>query len=590
MKMQKESILNFYLLCFCFISSIIYGESLSDFLSQKTTAGFHNSSISVSEGSGNSALVTLDSTNLPLVLIDTGGKNIPDEPKITARMKVIDHENGFNKPADTEVEYDGYIGIEIRGHSSAYYPQKPYNLETRDSLGNNLNVSLMGMPKENDWVLISNFNDKSFVRNILSFELFNRMGHYATRARLCEVMINSIYRGIYVFCEKIKPDKNRVNIVKLTPENNTENSLTGGYIISIDYHDGSDSWRSNYPAFYYPDKKVYYVYVDPKPDELTIKQKSYIQGFIRKAEGALYGNNYTDPEIGYRKFIDVPSFIDYFILGEVSRSVDAYKKSRFFFKNRNDIDSLLYAGPVWDFDWAWKNITECIYSNTNGANWSYKTNSCNPDNNAPDWYIRLLQDGYFTNKLIERYQSLRKDFLNLENIYHQIDSLTTLVDEACVRHFALYPINGVNSAPEVEPPSETYEEEISRLKEWISKRLVWLDANFPKLRSNITGTEVTTTEPSNFLLSQNYPNPFNPTTQIKYFLPMNSIVTLKVYNLLGEKVKTLIEGFKKRGNYTVTFDASGLSSGIYLYRMTAHQREGGQAENFTDTKKTLFLK
>ena len=404
MKVRKKRVLNFCFLCLCF-SSIIYGESLSNPDVQKA-AGFYDPSVTVSEGSENSALVTLDSTILPIILIDTGGKNIPDEPKITARMKVVDHDNGFNKPTDAEAEYDGYIGIEIRGHSSSSYPQKPYGIETRDSLGNNLNVSLMGMPKENDWILISNYNDKSFVRNILSFELFRRMGHYAARARLCEVMINSKYRGIYVFCEKIKPDKNRVNIVKLTPEDKTGNALTGGYIINVDYHDATNSWRSYFPAFYYPDKKVYYVYVNPKPDEITVKQKSYIQGFIRDAEGALYGNNFTDPAIGYRRFIDVPSFIDYFILGEVSRSVDAYKKSRFFFKNRNDKDSLLYTGPVWDFDWAWKNIRECIYSDTNGAYWSYKTNDCNPDNNAPDWYIRLLQDGYFTNKLIERYQAL----------------------------------------------------------------------------------------------------------------------------------------------------------------------------------------
>ena len=590
MKMQKEKVLNFCLLCFCFISSIIYGESLRDFLSQKTTSGFPDTSIPVSEGSGNSVLVTLDSTILPLVMINTGGNNIPDEPKITARMKVVDHGNGFNKPTDTEMEYDGYIGIEIRGSSSSSYPQKPYGLETRDSLGNNLNVSLMGMPKENDWILISNFNDKSFVRNILSFELFRRMGHYAARARLCEVMINSNYKGIYVFCEKIKPDKNRVNIVNLTAEDNTENSMTGGYIISIDYHDGTNSWRSHFPAFYYPEKKVYYVYVDPKPDEITVKQKSYIQGFIRKAEGALYENNFTDPAIGYRRFIDVPSFIDYFILSELSRNVDAYKKSRFFFKNRNDKDSLLYAGPVWDFDYAWKNITECIYSDTNGASWSYKTNACNPDNNAPDWYIRLLQDSLFTNKLIERYQTLRKGFLNLENIYHLIDSLKTLVGEASVRHFTLYPINGVNPAPEVEPSSKTYDEEISRLKKWISKRLTWLDANIPKLRSNITGTEATPSEPSNFLLSQNYPNPFNPTTQIKYSVPKKSFITLKVYNLLGEEVTTLFEGFKKAGIYTATFNAGRFSSGVYLYRMTASQTNGRQEKNFTDTKKILLIK
>jgi len=589
MKVRKKKILNFCFLCLCFSSAIIHGESFSDPVIQKTTAGFYDTSVPVSEGSGNSALVTLDSTILPIVLIDTDGRNIPDGTKITARMKVINHENGkFNKPTDTEAEYEGYIGIEIRGRFSTSFPQKPYGFETRNSLGNNLNVSLMGMPEENDWILIPNYNDKSFVRSILSFELFRRMGHYATRARLCEVIINSKYCGIYVFCEKIKPDKNRVDIVNLTPEDSTGNDLTGGYIISVDYHDASNSWRSDFPAFDYPQKKVYYVYVDPKPDEITLKQKKYIQGFIRNAEGALYGNNFTDPTVGYRKFIDVPSFFDYFILSEISRNVDAYKKSRFFFKDKNDKDSLLYAGPVWDFDWAWKNITECIYSNTNGANWSYKTNACNPDNNAPDWYIRLLQDGYFTNQLIERYQTLRKDFLNLESIYQLIDSLTTLVDEASTRHFALWPINGINATPEVEPPSETYNEEISRLKEWISKRLTWLDDSIPTLRSNITGTEVTSSKPSNFLLSQNFPNPFNPKTVISYQLAAGSKVTLKVYNILGKEIANLVNEEKPPGEHKVVFDASGLSSGVYFYTLYAANSENGT--DFLQTKKFTLLK
>ena len=588
MIIQKKKILIFCFLCLCFNSAIIYGESLSDPGIKKSEAGFNNPAIPVSEGSENSVLVILDSTILPIVLIDTDDRNIPNGTKITARMKVINHEYGiFNKPTDAEVEYDGYIGIEIRGHSSSSYPQKPYNLETRDSLGNNLNVSLLGMPEENDWILISNYNDKSLARNILSFELFRRMNHYATRARLCEVIVNSKYCGVYVFCEKIKPDKNRVDIATLTPEDSSGNDLTGGYIISVDYHDASNSWRSDFPAFDYPQKRVYYIYEDPKPDEITVKQKRYIQDFIRNAEAALYGNNFTDLMVGYRRFIDMPSFIDYFILSEVCRNVDAYKKSRFFFKDRNDKDSLLYAGPVWDFDWAWKNIRECIYSDTNGANWSYKTNACNPDNNAPDWYIRLLQDGYFTNQLIERYQALQKDFLNLETIYQLIDSLTTLVDEASKRHFALWPINGANSAPEVELPSETYNEEISRLKEWIRKRLTWLDANIPKLQSNITSTEVTTSKPLTFLLSQNFPNPFNPVTTINFQLPVSGFVTLKVYDILGREVATLVKEEKPAGKYEVEFNVGtnhrfATTSGVYFYKL--------QTENYSSTKKMIYLK
>lgn len=173
-----------------------------------------------------------DSTNLPLVILNTNGKTIPDAYKIDASMKIINHGPGkMNRPSDSATDYDGKIGIEIRGHFSATFPQKPYALETRDSLGNNLNVSLLGMPKENDWILIPNYNDKSFVRNLLAFELFRRMGNYAPNTRLCEVILNSGYRGVYVFTEKIKADKNRVDIARMTADDNLGVALTGGYII-----------------------------------------------------------------------------------------------------------------------------------------------------------------------------------------------------------------------------------------------------------------------------------------------------------------------------------------------------------------------
>ena len=159
---------------------------------------------------------TFEGSTLPLMVIDTDGHDIPDEPKITANMKLINNGNGeVNHPDDPANEYDGFIGIEIRGSSSAGYPQKPYSLETRDASGEDLNVSLLGMPKESDWVLISHYNEKTFMRNPLSFQLFEEMGHYSIRFRLIDVILNGRYDGIYLFAEKVKRDKNRININKL---------------------------------------------------------------------------------------------------------------------------------------------------------------------------------------------------------------------------------------------------------------------------------------------------------------------------------------------------------------------------------------
>jgi hypothetical protein len=121
--------------------------------------------------------VRLDSTGLPLVMIETAGRAIPIGLKISGRMKVVNRGPGLmNRPSDAAAEYDGAVGIEIRGHFSSTFPQKPYDVETRDDAGNNRNVSLLGMPAENDWILLSNYNDKSFLRNWLTFELYRQRG------------------------------------------------------------------------------------------------------------------------------------------------------------------------------------------------------------------------------------------------------------------------------------------------------------------------------------------------------------------------------------------------------------------------------
>ena len=157
------------------------------------------------------------SSDLPIVVITTsGGEEIPDEPKITADMKIIFNGIGqINKVDDPGNIYSGKVGIEIRGRYSSSLPQKPYGFETRDEEGNNLNVPILGMPEENDWILTANYNDKTFLRNFLAFELFRKMGHYAPRTVYCEVVVNGEYQGIYLLGEKIKQDKNRVDIARL---------------------------------------------------------------------------------------------------------------------------------------------------------------------------------------------------------------------------------------------------------------------------------------------------------------------------------------------------------------------------------------
>ncbi len=240
-------------------------------------------------------------TNLPIMKINTNGQSINEDTKITATMEIID--NGtLNYLDDIPNDYNGYIGIEIRGRSSTTFAKKSFGVETRDALGDNLNVSLLGMPAENDWVLHGPYADKSLLRNFLSYHIGSRLSGYAPRVRLCEVFLDDQYWGVYMLTEKIKRDGNRVDIAKLNPTDTLGDELTGGYIFKIDWEDGAENgWDSPYGY-------GYYAYHSPKSADLHPSQKAYISNYFTSFENMMAGPNFDDPLVGYRGWIDVPSY------------------------------------------------------------------------------------------------------------------------------------------------------------------------------------------------------------------------------------------------------------------------------------------
>jgi hypothetical protein len=495
----------------------------------------------------------IDSTNLPVFIIDTKGLAIPDEPKIEADLKIIYAHGQYNHTNDPANVYDGKVGIEIRGRYSASLPQKPYGLETRDAAGENLNVPLFDMPPENDWILLANYNDKSFMRNSLTFRLFRQMGHYAPRTQFCEVIVNGIYQGIYVFTEKIKRDDGRVDIATLNPEENSGDDLTGGYIIKIDYYNDFDSWTSNYNFSGQSDQQVHFVYEYPKPDDISGPQKQYIQQFIDNFETLLYSASYSMSKIA--QYIDVDSFVDYFILNELARNVDAYKKSSFFYKEKDSDGGLLHMGPVWDFDWAWKNIAECYFGATDGSGWAYEVHQCDPWPLPPTWMNRLLNDQEFAQKVSERYFTLRNSVLDEAAIFHYIDSVALLLNDAQKRHFTRWHILGANvGAPESDEQPSSYAGEVTKLKNWISTRLSWLDTQIPGL--------IITNVPNR----GKYRNPLiypNPAGDFITVSNESDITVVQIYSTSG--VLLLEKNLQTHSDNRI--DVSTLGSGLFLVKV-----------------------
>lgn len=429
-------------------------------------------------------VVQVDSTRLPIVLLRTQGQEIPYTGKVPALMEVKYNGPGsWTRLSDPSNVYNGHIGIGIRGATSSGYPQTPFSIETRNADGTNNNVPLLGMPQENDWALLSNYNDRSLVRNALATHLARAMGQYAPRMHLCEVLLDSAYRGIYVLTETIKRDNGRVDIARLDSTENTGEPRTGGYILEQNLWTPQNSFQSNFSPIDHPGLPVRFLYDYPEPDVITDAQRTYIATFIDTLETALYSTGFTDPVSGYRAHLDVPSFINYFLVNELARNNDGFKKSVFFHKDRNSNDRRLKAGPVWDFDWAWKNLWGCsLFSNTDGSGWAHRINDCPTDNYSTGWYIRLLQDPAFANELRCTYEEHRTGVLSQSSLHAWIDSVGTLVAVAQQRHFQKWPILGVSGpAPEVLPCAATYAAELDTLKHWIGLRLAWLDANLPGL-------------------------------------------------------------------------------------------------------------
>lgn len=413
---------------------------------------------------------TIVENQLPRFSVNTKGNPIVDEPKIAA---------DFTITQEGQTLHSGNIGIEIRGSSSQQFPKKSYGLETWDAQGNDIDASLLSLPEEEDWILHGPYSDKSLIRNVLIYDLARDMGRYASRTKFVEMNINGQYNGLYVFMEKLKRDVQRIDINKLQVDENVGEDLTGGYIIKIDKSDkdgytAENSFNSSYGASIDgTGSPIRFLYEYPDFEDITPEQKNYITNYISDFEDALASDMFTDPELGYAAYVEVDSFVDFFILNEVSNNVDGYRISTWMHKDKNE---KLKMGPIWDFNLAFGNADYCSGGATNV--WAYRFNERCPGDFwfVPFWWERLLQDPAFVARLKERWTELRGSTLADAAILGKIDAyLATLNDAtAAANNFNKWPILGNYVWPNNFVGS-SYGEEIGYLKQWISSRTQWLD-------------------------------------------------------------------------------------------------------------------
>jgi len=397
-------------------------------------------------------------SNLPIVIINTeDGAEIPDEPKILGTMKIIQRPDGarnFLTDANTDefLDYSGTIGIEIRGSSSQTLPKKPYGIDTLEDDGiEDKNVKLLGMPKENDWLLNSFAFDDSMMRDYISYEMARQMGQYATNLKYCEVILNGEYIGLYALSEKIKRDGDRVDIAKISDDENSLPEITGGYIIQTDRTGGDnppEAWNNNGAG---------YIHEKPNSDDITSQQSSYIESVFRDLDNSATNSNITS---GYPSIIDIPSFVDYMLMAEIASNVDAYALSTYYHKDRS---GKLRAGPVWDYNLTYGNdLFEWGFDRSFTDVWQF-----NYSNVGAYFWSDLFNNSTFKCYLSKRFSEVTSpgEPLNYAYISSLIDSTAELISEATVRENERW--NTIDN----------FSEEIINMKSWLEERITWMQNN-----------------------------------------------------------------------------------------------------------------
>ncbi len=416
---------------------------------------------------------------LPAVWIDTRGVDVDadelwDEETEGRTWTTV----GLRIDVDGGIHWDGQAGLHVRGNSSAEeYPKKSYALETRDTANEDLDVSLLGLPAEEDWVLHGPYADKTLMRNALIYRWSNSIGFYASRTVFVELWLedggdaldDGDYQGVYVLMEKIKRDEVRVDLADLDPEDLTEPDISGGYLLKRDWIEEGD------PASFLrtPVYRDELVLVDPDGTEITAEQRSWLTDWFGQVETALDGPDFTDPETGYAAWLDVDSFIDHSLIAELGRSVDAYVLSTWLYKDR---EGPLTMGPVWDYNGGLGNAD--YFGAEDPEGWHYENEEFPADNpRGFAWYERLLEDPAFRASYAARWAELRQGPLATEVLLADIDAWEAKLAGPAARNFERWEVLGEYVWPNAGGFEErdSFAAEVAYLRDWVEARTAWMD-------------------------------------------------------------------------------------------------------------------
>jgi hypothetical protein len=386
-------------------------------------------------------------TTLPEVSITTLKGEISDQGKIKAVLST-----NFNGSKETS-----NIKIEIRGNTSKKFSRKSYKFVTYTDNWEKANRSFLGLPEESEWVLYVPYNDKSLIRNALTYYLSGKTGQYAPRFKFCDLYLNHEYVGVYVFIEKPKLSKNRISI-------GYGKKGSDAYFCEVD--------RSTPKLFgWFLNKYTNINVISSKHKKLSKEKTNYIYNSIEELHQA-----FNSKVLDYKhidSLIDINAMIDYIIINELTKNVDAYRLSCYF---TLPYHKPLKMGPVWDFDLAYGN---CFYYGEDETinwtyDWTYEATAPGDTFEILNWPKIMLSDPVYKDRIRSKWMEYRQGFLSNDSIINTIDKMVKEIGNSQINNFKEFPILSEWTWPNVYNGG-SHENEIFYIKSWLIKRMSWMD-------------------------------------------------------------------------------------------------------------------
>lgn len=413
------------------------------------------------------------SSHLPVISFDTknqeilGGDDRSVKDYIQVSMDVFDNK-GIVNTMDKQT-YSTEALIRYRGNSSRFFEKKGLRLKLVNKKGKDDPYKLLGLSKDSDYVLHGPYLDKTLIRNYLGYNITGEVMDYSPNVRFCEVFINGEYQGVYLLVENVKVSKNRVNVSKLN-----KNSKVSSYLLEITRRRsiGDDINYLNNFSKYTNRIKTHSEYNIKYPTSSKINEElnDYINSDISDFEKILYSYDYNNENIGYSKYIDIDSFVNYVVLNEFFLNYDAGNNSTYLYKDKSGKLGLVF----WDLN----NIFDNYFTKILDENQDFMMKD-------KSWFQMLLKDDYFTERVIKRYKELRETILSEEYLYNYIDETIMYLGPAIERNFVKWGDSFTdlkNKYVDVSRNAHSYSEAIDDMKDAIHKRGEWLDDNIDTLR------------------------------------------------------------------------------------------------------------